>query len=34
MHLDSEISNVFQMLNDKKGEKAKYSQDKYVILTV
>jgi hypothetical protein len=34
MHIDWQISKIFELVNDKKGEKAKFSSDKYVLLMV
>lgn len=32
MNKDWQISKVYELLNEKKGDKSKYSQDKNVIL--
>ena len=34
MHSDWQISKIFELVNDKKGDKAKFSQEKFVLLTV
>jgi hypothetical protein len=34
MKIDEPVSRVFEMVNVKKGEKAKFNQDKFVLLTV
>ena len=32
MNKDWQINKVYELLNEKKGDKAKYSQEKHVIL--
>lgn len=32
--MDDEIQKIFELVNDKKGGEAKFSHDKYVLLTV
>ena len=33
MKIDEPISRIFEMVNEKKGDKVKFNQDKYVLLT-
>lgn len=34
MKLDEPIQKIFEMVNEKKGDKVKFNQDKFVLLTV
>jgi len=34
MKIDEPIQRIFELVNEKKGEKAKFNQDKFVLLTV